>query len=111
MRGLVVFFALFVAVPAAANVLIGRSLWMTHCSGCHGELGDPIVPGTPDISRGEGADKSNRDRMKIIRNGSGIMPPYSGYLSDDDMGHIIVYMLTLYPQSSSPGLHLTDPNL
>lgn len=92
-------------------LLIGKSLWATYCSSCHGENGAPNVPGVPNIALGEGAGLSNRERLKAIRNGGEIMPPFNNRLSDDDVDNIVTYMITLYPESSRPTLGISDPNL
>lgn len=93
------------------DLLAGESMWMTHCSGCHGDEGSPNLPGIPDISLGEGTEKSHHNQLTIIRNGSGIMPPYTNFLSDDDMENIVAFMVTLFPEPTLTRLEMTDPNL
>lgn len=113
-REFAAFLALTVIVSAwpalGQNLEIGKWLWISHCADCHGELGEPILPLTPDISRGEGLEKSARQKLKIIRNGSGVMPGFAGKLPEEMLLDIFAFMETLYPEMSAPR-NFSDPNL
>jgi len=103
--------SLFTAATVSSQDLeIGRLLWLSNCSACHGENGKPTLPLTPDISRGEGMEKSRFQHLRTVRNGSGNMPAFAGAIRDEFIVDIVTYMMTLYPAVSRP-LNTGDPNL
>jgi mono/diheme cytochrome c family protein len=101
---------ILVAPISAQELQIGKSLWESHCSPCHGEMGMSVLPLTPNIMNGEGIEKSHRQRLTIVRNGKGVMPAFAGELPDRLIVYIVDYMTTLYPKKSYP-LEDWDPNL
>ncbi len=79
----------------AADPLNGASLYGAKCATCHGANGRPVMPGTPDFSRGERLLRSDIDLLKSIRAGMGVMPAYQGLLSDDEILDIVAHLRTL----------------
>ncbi|MBT4889220.1 MAG: cytochrome c [Rhodospirillales bacterium] len=94
---------------SSQDLEIGKRLWISECAFCHGEQGKPIFPLAPDISLGEGNEKSSSQQFDIVLYGTDIMPSSVGKIREEHISEIITYMRTLYPKMSPP-LILSDPN-
>jgi len=79
----------------AADVANGRSLYMAHCSGCHGDRGVSFMPQAPNFARGEGLAQPDPVLIDKIRAGKNAMPPFFGILSDRQIQDIIAYTRSL----------------
>lgn len=88
---------------------IGKWQWIDHCSKCHGDEGKPSWTLVPDISLGEGIEKTFFEQLLAVRNGIGSMPGFANKLSDENIVDIVAYMMTLYPKKPKP-LVPGDPN-
>ena len=85
-------------VPAAvfaADLDKGKSLYLIHCSGCHGEKGFSLMPQVPNLARGEGLAQPDPVLMDAIRIGSDTRPPFLGILNDREILDVISYVRTL----------------
>ncbi|HJV54105.1 MAG TPA: cytochrome c [Noviherbaspirillum sp.] len=80
----------------AADHIKGRELYDRNCSACHGQGGQSVMPGTPNLARGEGVLKPDFTLLASIRTGRNAMPAYQGILSDRDIMDVIAYVRTLH---------------
>lgn len=80
---------------AAADVAKGAQLYKTHCAGCHGGDGRPVMPTAPDFSRPASLLKPDLALLGVVRTGSGPMPGYQGRLRDADILDIVAHLRTL----------------
>ncbi len=78
----------------AADPRNGAKLYNIHCSNCHGPRGRGALPGMSDFSRGQGLFVANAALVKVIENGSGVMPAYRGLLSTQDILDVIAHLRT-----------------
>lgn len=78
----------------AADPRNGAKLYNIHCSSCHGPRGQGAMPGMPDFSRGQRLFVANAALVKVIENGSGVMPAYRGLLSTQDILDVIAHLRT-----------------
>lgn len=84
------------AGPAwAGDLLRGADLYRTHCAGCHGASGRPMMPGAPDFSRATALLKPDTTLLASIRSGKGAMPGYAGQLRDRDILDLVAHLRTL----------------
>lgn len=79
----------------ASDIRAGQSVYEAHCVSCHGPEGTPTMPGTPDLSRGEGLDVTDLDLARRIKQGKNLMPAYEALIKDDDILNVIAYIRTL----------------
>lgn len=89
---------LFVTAPTAAesaDIFNGQTIFETHCAGCHGPDGVPLVPGTPDFAMGDGLDKPDYALVLTTKAGTALMPGYDGIISDQEILDAIAYIRTL----------------
>lgn len=95
MRGLgVLMSGLAVAAAHAADTASGEALYRTHCAGCHGPGGRPVLPGAPDLSRPTALLRPDLSLLSSIRNGKGGMPGYAGQLRDREILDLVAHMRT-----------------
>ncbi|WP_286757947.1 cytochrome c [Ralstonia sp. RL] len=80
----------------AADHIKGRELYDRNCSVCHGPTGQSVMPGAPNLARGEGMLKPDFTLLASIRAGRNAMPAYQGILSDRDIMDVIAYVRTLH---------------
>lgn len=73
----------------------GATLYRTHCSGCHGQDGRPVMPTAPDFSRPTALLKPDLALLATIRAGRGAMPAYQGQLRDREILDIVAHLRTL----------------
>ncbi len=86
---------LAVSACIPADIREGETLYMRHCSACHGtgvwgtELGPPLHPA------------SRREIIQQIRNPRGRMPPLPpSVLSDEEMRKVADYLMYLHYELS-----------
>ena len=79
----------------AADLEKGKTLYLAHCSGCHGEKGFSIMPQAPNFARGESLAQPDPVLMDAIRSGSDTRPPFVGILNDREILDVISYVRTL----------------
>jgi len=88
--------ASFGADPAtAADVFAGRTVYEAHCANCHGLDGTPVLPGTPNFTRGEGLMAPDTVLVPSLKAGRGLMPGFNHVLSEKDILNVLVYTRTL----------------
>ena len=92
------------AAPAStADANTGQALYKKRCAVCHGQGGagdgpmgkflKPPPPSFADASRMGGV--SDEQLTKVISEGKGRMPSYSGQLSPDDVQNVLAYIRSL----------------
>jgi len=108
---LVLIAILFSTPVASQSLLAGKSVWESHCSGCHGELGTSDLSGVPNLAEAKAPIISFDERLTIISKGAGLMPPFGAVLSRREMEYAAAYMGTLYPETLSAFLIFPDPSL
>ena len=90
--------ALALALAGAAHAgdtTRGAELYRSHCAGCHGNAGRPVLPGAPDFSRPTALLKPDTSLTATIRNGRGGMPAYAGLLREREMLDVVAHLRTL----------------
>ena len=96
---LTLFFAIGLVISSptavAADLVKGQSLYLIHCSGCHGEKGISINPEAPNFASGEQLSQSDSTLIEVIRLGNNAMPAFMGILQDDEILDVISYARTL----------------
>ena len=88
-------FALGVGHSLAADVFAGQSIYQAHCANCHGIDGRPILPGTPDFTRGSGLMAPDSVLVPAMKAGKGLMPSFEYILSEKDILDALAYTRTL----------------
>jgi cytochrome c6 len=91
-------FAMLVVSGAlhAADTFKGRQLYTANCSVCHGANGRTVIPGAPNLDRGDGMMRPDFTLLAAIRSGKNAMPAFQGILTDRDIMDVIAYMRTLH---------------
>ncbi|MDO8413591.1 MAG: c-type cytochrome [Gallionellaceae bacterium] len=92
---LTMLFILLTPAAFAADLDKGKTLYLAHCSGCHGEKGFSIMPQAPNFARGESLAQPDPVLMDAIRSGSDTRPPFLGILNDREILDVISYVRTL----------------
>ena len=88
--------AFVAAAPGnAADASKGGQIYAMHCIGCHGRSGVSVMPGAPNLARGEGMMQPDVILLALIRTGKNAMPGYAGILKDTDILDVIAYLRTL----------------
>ena len=59
---------------------LGRDVFLTYCSGCHGFDGLAVFPSAPSFAMGDRLAKSDLELMNSILWGKGAMPSWEGKL-------------------------------
>ena len=91
--GMVSIFAADAAM--AGDIYEGRRLYAEHCARCHGDAGAPILPGTPDFTRGEGLFAPDETLLRSLRFGKRLMPGFESVLKEREMLDVLVYVRSL----------------
>ena len=78
----------------AADPNHGAELYRTHCAGCHGPSGRPVLPGAPDFSRPTALLKPDLSLAATIRSGKGGMPAYAGLLRERELLDLVSHLRT-----------------
>ena len=84
-----------VAPARAADTNKGAQLYALHCQSCHGRIGVSVMPGAPNLARGEGLMQPDMMLLASIKTGKNAMPGYMGILKDQDILDVIAYARTL----------------
>ena len=92
---LVILMTMFAAPTIAADLGKGKTLYLIHCSGCHGEKGFSVMQQAPNFARGESLDQPDPVLVDAIRTGSDNRPPFLGILNDREILDVITYVRTL----------------
>ena len=87
--------SLFAAAPVHADIFKGRKLYAEHCARCHGHDGRPVVPGTPNISRGEGMMAPDQTLLRSLQYGKGLMPGFETVIRGRELFDVLVYTRSL----------------
>ncbi len=90
---------------SAGDPKAGAKIFGGVCISCHGENGQPMIPGVPSFAKGERLEKSDEQLKNSIKNGVNnpknpgglVMPPYGGgpKLTDKQLDDVIAYIRTL----------------
>ena len=80
----------------AGNPMVGAGLYSNHCAKCHGGNGRATMAGTPDLLVHSLISKSSQQLLGTIKTGRGIMPAYSGLLTEAQMDDILAYLRTFF---------------
>jgi mono/diheme cytochrome c family protein len=84
------------AEPAlSAGFGLGAPVYEQHCASCHGGDGKPLLPGSPDFTRGESLLKSDRELMDAIRFGVGSMPGFDQLIDREGLLNVVTFIRTL----------------
>lgn len=84
------------AAPAwAADPNRGAQFYSLHCASCHGNSGEPVWPGAPDLRRAGAVMKTDAQLVALLKQGRGVKPSYLGILRDRDMYDLLAYLRTL----------------
>jgi cytochrome c6 len=86
--------ALCGASAQAADPRHGAELYRTHCTGCHGAAGRPVMPGAPDLTRPTALLKPDQALAQSIRAGRGGMPAYAGVLRERELLDVVTHLRT-----------------
>ena len=92
------FSAFLAALPTAAfaaDINKGRSLYLIHCSGCHGAKGVSVVQQAPNFAYGESLAQPDPVLADVIRSGKDAMPPFIGILDNREILDVIAYIRVL----------------
>ena len=89
--------ALFIlsSKAAAADMVNGKSLYMAHCAGCHGDRGKSFMQQTPNLARSGILAQADPILIDKILAGKNAMPPFFGILNERQIRDIIVYARSL----------------
>lgn len=79
----------------AADVFAGQAVYEARCTNCHGLDGKPVLPGTPDFTRGAGLMAPDSALVPVMKTGKGLMPGYQHILSEKDILNVLAYTRTL----------------
>ncbi|MCC0006851.1 MAG: cytochrome c [Hyphomicrobiaceae bacterium] len=80
----------------AGDFFKGRQLYAQHCSRCHGNDGKPVLPGTPNLSRGEGLLAPDQVLLRSLRFGKGSMPGFEALLRGKELYDVLIYVRSLH---------------
>ncbi len=101
----------------SGNEKDGESLFLEHCSECHGAKGDgqgPVGPYLEEQRPGNLSSpltrvKSNQELFEAIKFGVYLeMPSWEGTLSDQQIWSLIEHIRTFSAQSSSPSKQISQ---
>lgn len=83
------------------NVKRGKEIYLLNCKSCHGDPGKnnplALVPKPVDIASEKMHMNSEGALYYKITSGKGIMPPFSGTLSDDDRWKLVNFITNYKP--------------
>lgn len=80
----------------AADSIKGRQIYGSYCASCHGATGRSVMPGAPNLDRGDALFRPDAVLLASIRAGKNAMPAFQGMLSDRDIMDVIAYVRTLH---------------
>jgi len=98
-QGQIVAYVQSLSDPSKRNTLAeyGEVLYREHCVICHGETGEGLLPGAPNLADEywqHGGSMMNI-RLSIVRGVEGQCPPQAGILSETEMRLLTAYSLNL----------------
>ncbi len=70
----------------------GKTVFEANCKSCHGEDGQLGLMGAPNLAN---SVLDTNTRIEIIRNGKGVMQPFGGILTDEEIHAVATYIETL----------------
>lgn len=71
---------------------LGREVFLTYCSGCHGFDGLAFYPPAPSFAMGDRLVKSDAELLRSILNGKGAMPWWEGKLPRPWLEQALAYI-------------------
>lgn len=71
---------------------LGRHVFLTYCSGCHGFDGLAFYPAAPSFAMGDRLTKSDAELLRSIFNGRGAMPSWQGKLPEHWLEQALAYI-------------------
>jgi mono/diheme cytochrome c family protein len=77
---------------AAADPPDGAKLFKTYCVQCHGLYGDLKINGAKDLTKSE---LTLEERITMIENGKGLMTPFKGMLTPEQIKAVAQYTMDL----------------
>lgn len=80
------------ASPAVDKIAAGEKIFRTYCITCHGIDGKLELNGAKDLSISE---VPLEERINQVTNGKGLMTPFKGILSDEQIQHVSEYTMSL----------------
>lgn len=86
--------ALAACSAQAGDIERGGELYRSHCAGCHGSQGRPVLPAAPDLSQPMALLKPDPALLATVRSGRGAMPAFAGLLRDREILDIVAHMRT-----------------
>lgn len=84
------------SIAQAADTTKGQQLYATNCAICHGQTGTSMMPGAPDLNRGDNLLRPDVTLLESIRLGKNAMPAFQGIMSDAEMMDVIAYLRTMH---------------
>lgn len=90
-----VLFLAAVATARAGPIESGREVYERYCTSCHGIDGRPVLPGTPDFTRGDTLMKTDQQLMNAIRFGVNSMPGFDQTIDNKGLIDVLFYIRTL----------------
>lgn len=76
----------------APKVIDGKEVFEANCKSCHGEDGQLGLMGSPNLAH---SALDTAARIEIIRNGKGVMQPFGGILTDEEIQAVATYVESL----------------
>jgi len=92
----VLFLLSLTGTAMAGDPMKGRSLYIKHCSGCHGVEGLPQVAEVPNFKMGQGLMQSDQQILAFVKQGKTVMPGFGGVLSDTEILDVIAHIRTFF---------------
>ena len=75
-----------------SGIALGRNVFLTYCSGCHGFDGLAFYPPAPSFSMGDRLHKSDAELMQNILQGRGAMPSWESKLPRHWLEQALAYI-------------------
>lgn len=88
----------------------GARMYGTFCAGCHGQNGLAAYGGAPSFALGERMEKSDRELLRTILGGHGIMPSWVDKFPRERLRPILRFIRSLQPQFRNGILHVLRPH-
>ncbi len=90
---------------SAANIEVGKKLYMTQCKSCHGDPGKdnglPLVPKPVDPGSADFHKQSDGEIFYRFTEGRGAMPQFKALINENDRWKIVRYLRTLNPDKKA----------
>lgn len=83
-----------------ARIQVGQTVYQQDCAGCHGQDGSGGLPDTPDFTSQEVQEAllaNPGGNFCAIADGVGVMPGFSGRLTEEEMWSVLIYLSSLGP--------------